>query len=78
MKIEKTDVQSVLKPVVMIGGAAVALGAGFEIWNKVSKKTATTTNWIMPAITVLVGVSAFSYAISGQEIQVIPSVKAGV
>lgn len=75
MTIDKAAVQSVLKPAVMVGGVVIAVSAGAEIWNKISGKSVTKMNWIMPAITVLVGVSAFSYALSGEEIKVLPTGK---
>lgn len=73
MTISKANVQSVLKPTVMVGGLIVAAGAAVDVFNKVSKKTINRTNWIMPAITIMIGVSAFTYAVSGAEIKVLPA-----
>jgi len=75
MNISKEDTQKVLQPAVMIGGAVIAIGAGAELIKHITKKSVTATNWVMPAVTLLVGVSAFSYAVSGQEVRILP--KAG-
>lgn len=72
LSITKENTQAVLKPVVMVGAGVIAVGAIVELYKKVSEKKATATNWIMPAITILVGVSAFSYAKSGEEIRIMP------
>lgn len=72
MNISKEDTQKVLQPAVMIGGAVIAIGAGAELVKHITKKTVTGTNWIMPAVTLLVGVAAFSYAQAGQEVRLLP------
>lgn len=61
-------VQTALKYTVVGGSVIMVAGA----IGQVVSRPLTATNWVMPAITTLVGVSAFSYAMGGGEIRVIP------
>lgn len=63
-----TTTQTVLKYTVIGGSVIMVAGAITSLFTQPFdlKKS------VMPAISVLVGVSAFSYAVSGEEIRVIP------
>ena len=62
------NVQSILRMVVLAGGAVVAVSAAATIFSKPIGKHS-----IMPAITGLVGLAAFTYALNKEEIKLIPS-----
>jgi hypothetical protein len=63
-----TTTQTVLKYTVIGGSVVMVAGAIGQLFTQpISVKGS-----IMPAISILVGVSAFSYAISGEEIRIIP------
>ena len=64
----ETTMQTILKYTVIGGSVIMVAGAiGQLATQPLSLKTA-----VMPAISILVGVSAFSYAVGGGEIRVIP------
>lgn len=65
---KNANVQNVLRVVVIAGGAIVTVGALMEL-----TKTKIGAGWVMPIVTALVGASAFTYALSGNEIKVIPT-----
>jgi hypothetical protein len=63
-----TTTQTVLKYTVIGGSVVMVAGAIGQLFTQpISVKGS-----IMPAISILVGVSAFSYAMSGEEIRIIP------
>jgi len=64
------QVQTVLKYTV-IGGSVIMVAGAI---GQLATQPVTAKNVVMPLISILVGVSAFSYAIGGGEIRVIPKV----
>ena len=64
------QVQQGLKLIVMGGSAVIAVGAVTQL---VGKPFSIKTSW-MPVVTLLVGVSAFSYAMTS-EVSFIPKTK---
>lgn len=61
------DAQPILRFIVIAGGAVIAINSAGQIF-----KAKTITEGIMPVVGVLVGISAFSYAMMGQEVRLIP------
>lgn len=66
----ETTTQTVLKYTVIGGSVIMVAGAIGQLFTQ----PLTVKGSIMPAISILVGVSAFSYATGGGEIRVIPKV----
>ena len=66
----KEQTQTVLKYVV-IGGSVIMVAGAI---GQLTTQPLTLKSVVMPAISILVGVSAFSYAVGGAEIRVIPKV----
>ena len=66
----KEQTQTVLKYVV-IGGSVIMVAGAI---GQLTTQPLTLKSAVMPAISILVGVSAFSYAVGGAEIRVIPKV----
>lgn len=60
--------QTILKYTV-IGGSVIMVAGAI---GQLATQPLTLKGSVMPAISILVGVSAFSYATSGEEIRVIP------
>lgn len=63
-----TTTQTVLKYTVIGGSVVMVAGAIGQLVTQ----PITVKGVIMPAISILVGVSAFSYAMSGEEIRIMP------
>ncbi len=68
--------QATLKYTVVGGSVIMVAGAVGQLYSNLTNQTQKVTlgSVIMPAISILVGVSAFSYAIADNEISVIPKV----
>jgi len=66
----KENTQLVLKYTVIGGSVIMVAGAIGQLVTQ----PVTAKGVAMPLISILVGVSAFSYAIGGQEIRIIPKV----
>ncbi len=66
--------QTTLKYTVVGGSVIMVAGAISQLYNKVTTKTITLGGAVMPIVSILVGVSAFSYAIADNEITVVPKV----
>ena len=65
--------QDILKWTVVGGSAVIAVNSVMQLFKSTSVKSA-----IMPAVTLLVGVSAFSYAMTAKKISLVPELKSSV
>jgi len=65
--------QDILKWTVVGGSAVIAVNSIMQLTKSTDLKSA-----IMPAITLLVGVSAFSYAMTADKVGFIPELKSSV
>jgi len=61
--------QQILKWTVVGGSAVIAVNSVFQL-----TKVSSIREGIMPAITLLVGVSAFSFAMTAPKISLVPQV----
>ena len=68
MDVKKTG-QEVLKWTVVGGSAVIAVGAVMQLTKSTNLKSA-----IMPLVTLLVGVSAFSYAMTAEKVGFVPEI----
>ena len=66
----KETIQPILKWTTVGGSAIIAVGAFMQL-----TKSKSISQAIMPAITLLVGVSAFSYAMTAEKVGFIPETK---
>lgn len=61
------NVQKALKIATIGGSSIITIGAAYQIVTNVTKG-ASAKDYLMPAITLLVGLSAFTYAMSTEPV----------
>lgn len=72
------NLQKGLKYVVIFGSALIAVDAAVEGYNALTKEkdvAKKAQKAVLPTVTLLIAMSAFSYALSGKEVKIVPNLK---